>query len=930
MITLHLEKDLKCIGNGIAILDDYIINPVIEEVINNKFSFEFEMLASTEIANMIESRMQIKAPTPLGDEIFRVRMIEKSMEDYDKVLFYCSQNFFCDMEDNFIEDTNIVGKTGYGALEQLQANTLYPHNFTFYSDISTVNNARIVRKNFTTALIGDDDNSYLSRWGGELEVNRYDIKMLTRRGEDRGVSILYRKNLLGLNSKVDYTSYYTRVMPEGYNGLFLEEKYVDSNNIDLEHPIVRLVEFPDIKVKENEDDEEGYSTIEEAREALRIAAEKLFTESKVDEPEATYEVEFQELSQTEEYKDYAVLERVFLGDTVHVKHEEIGINVTARCLEYKYNPKTKSYISITLGNITSSFTSETAKKQEEIINKVEENKNSFQIKLENAIKNLTDLINSGLYGHCILTGNELLIMDTTDINTAREVWRYNINGFGYSSTGYNGPFIGLTKDGKLLINEVTAYKFTASLLEAGIIKSINGNVQLNLDDDFFEVTHTDSTTKTRIGAEGFYLLDSDNEIFASFSTKESWSELKADKVLADNIDNVYIGDSNLYVNHSYVGESDGSIDKPFSSFSMLNENLNRSRIINKTLNINVLSTGNVTEMFYLSDLYGTGVLNITLANSCTYQGENTRDAGIKFNNVKLIIKIVSACLFNNFLHGALFYNCGHVTMTNEIFNVPNYGVLFSNTNGVVSTVDFASSYCAIGAEKNSTVYVLTVAGNAGSGGTGEAFRSLTGSHIIVGTTASATAIPKGTTRAESGLVTKIGTCNANGSWAYPTTNPVPSAPTGMTYNQSFNATSKATYQYAWGSWSSGECKSGVYSSYGDKAGHLFFDLTSIRTFLNSGTVTDGATITLTRANSGGSSGGVSISVGGSSCSSASGTPSYSNKGTVGTLSWGQTANFTLSKAIVDGIKNGTINSITTHGSGYSNITACSINLKIQK
>lgn len=484
MITLHSCKEKIFKGIGLAVLDNEIINPIVTESMNSIFSLEFEMLASSKKANMIEKGMIIEAPTPLGDELFRVRAIEKSVEDYDIVFFYCSQIFFCDMEDNFIEDTNIVGKTGYTALDQLQSNTVYPHDFNFHSDISTVNNSRVVRKNFVTAIIGNDNNSFINRWGGELQVNRFDVKMLSRRGKDRGVSILYRKNLLGLNSKIDYTTVYTRAMPEGADGLFLEEKYVDSPNIDHEHPIIRLVEFKDIKVKSN-DAEEGYSTIEEARIALREAAEKLFTQKYVDQPEATYQIEFQELSQTEEYKNYTVLERVFLGDTVQVKHEDIGISVTARCLEYKYNPKTKEYISITLGNVVNSFTSETNKKQEDILDKVEGNKTEFQKKLEEAINHLTDLINSGLYGHVILTGNEILIMDTTDINTAREVWRYNINGFGYSSTGYNGPFIGLAKDGKLVIDEATAHKITAIMIKGGVLQALNNKSWIDLDDGTF-------------------------------------------------------------------------------------------------------------------------------------------------------------------------------------------------------------------------------------------------------------------------------------------------------------------------------------------------------------------------------------------------------------------------------------------------------------
>lgn len=440
------------------------------------------------------------------------------------------------------------------------------------------------------------------------------------------------------------------------------------------------------------------------------------------------------------------------------------------------------------------------------------------------------------------------------------------------------------------------------------------------------VDHSSAGTMTQMSANGLDVIDkSTGEIIASLASKESWTELRVNKVFADNIDNIYKGNSTIYVNHSYTGVSDGTLSKPFKSFADLQSYLSLTKIINSTLNINVLSTGNVTESFTLDGLYGTGDLNITLANDCTYQGEGTREAGIKFSNVNLIIKIVSACLFNDFLHGALFYNCGYVTITNCIFNVPNYGILFSNTNASAYTLDFANSWCPICSDRGSVVHVYSASGN----GRSECFRVTNGGIVIYGKNTS-TSIPNGTMKNEGGYIYKAGECGGSNSWKYPPSNPVPTPPSGMTYNALFNATAIATYQYNWSNWSSGECKSGVYGSNGDKAGHIFFDLSAVRNFLNSGTVVDGATITLTRANNGGSSGGVSISVGGSNCSSASGTPSYSNRATVGTLGWGQTATFSLSKAIVDGIKNGTINSITTYGSNYSNIVSCNINLKINK
>ena len=402
---LYNSNEKNFTSMGVLVLDNYIMNTTIKETMNENYTFEFEMFNS--VAHLVGHRMYIKAPTRKGDELFRVRIIEKDMNNYGATYFYCTQVFFCDMEDNFIENLELLNVTGYAALNFMDTNSQYPHKFNFYSDISESNSTIILRKNFVSALIGDSEHSFVNTWGGELEVNKFNVKMMSKIGQDRGVRIRYRKNLTGLNAKTDYSSYCTRIMPIGYDDITIPEKYVDSEKIDPNHPIIRVVEFSNIKVKSNEEDEEGYATIEEAESALRIAAQKLFTEGKLDEPESTYEIEFQELSSTNEYhNDYAILENIFLGDTVEVYHEDLDVSVSTRCVSYEYDPKTDRYISITLGNIIGKFSSSSIKNQETILDKIESNEKDYQGKLDDAVEKLTNMINTGLTGHVVITDNE--------------------------------------------------------------------------------------------------------------------------------------------------------------------------------------------------------------------------------------------------------------------------------------------------------------------------------------------------------------------------------------------------------------------------------------------------------------------------------------------------------------------------------------------
>ena len=470
---------IKLLHDNGYILDKYIISSKIERTINSSYFLEFDMPLSSDLSNIIKENMEIEASIPNNQtDIFRVRLIRK---DLDTIYFYCTQVFFS-LEDNFIEDTNIVSKDGLGAILQIGNNTQYPHKFNFYSDIGTTNNARMVRKNVVSAILGDEDNTFISRWGGELDIHKYNVKMLTKLGTDRGVTIEYKKNLTGFEGTIDYSTYYTRCMPQGYDGLFLDEKYVDSEHIDINHPIIRVVEFPDIKVKQNDEDD-GYVTEDEAKQALREAAKELYKQG-ADIPAANYEVNFIELSSTEEYKNYSILESIWLGDTVTVKHD--NFNIKSRCVHYSFDPIVKRYNSISLGEASTGIIEQNNQVKDEINKVIDSTKSEFETALDAAIKEASDLINTGLSGYIVKTRNELLIMDTEDINTAKNVWRWNINGLGFSSTGYVGPYeTALTNNGKIVLTEATVSKINAALIKAGILSSFNGSTWINMEDGSF-------------------------------------------------------------------------------------------------------------------------------------------------------------------------------------------------------------------------------------------------------------------------------------------------------------------------------------------------------------------------------------------------------------------------------------------------------------
>ena len=281
-----------------------------------------------------------------------------SVKAYARPIFY-------DLIDKVLLDVRPTDKNGEEALNIILSGTGY----TGHSNISTLNTSYYVRKNIVESLIGDIENSFLNRWGGEFYCENFDVYINDKIGSDNGIRVEFGYNLNEIEEDINIDDVATRIIPLGYNGIMLEgdAPWVDSPLISkYTHPKTRIIEFSDVKVKENSDDEEGFDTIEEARAELIKQCNLLF-ENQIDKPTVNYKIDMINLSNTTTYKDFKMLVNVNKGDTVTCYIPHLDIDVQARVIDYEKDLLTEEYISIELGNATSDF----FKTQSDIQNKVE-------------------------------------------------------------------------------------------------------------------------------------------------------------------------------------------------------------------------------------------------------------------------------------------------------------------------------------------------------------------------------------------------------------------------------------------------------------------------------------------------------------------------------------------------------------------------------
>lgn len=324
MINLYDKKCTEFNNNGIGSLKDTIKCEVSEEL-NGEYTIDFEYPKNCKYSNVLDNDMIIKVDTGEAErQLFRLKNYNGNLSTIKATL----QHISYDLIDNALDDVFPQNLNGVASINWILTHTQYKHNFTGYSNITKQASARYVRKNPIEAIVGDLDNSFVNIWGGELVRDNFTIKMLSKRGQDNGYKIKYRKNLQGIEFTKDDSEVCTRLRPIGYNGILLPEKYIDSPLINnYPHPKIKEIEYSDIKLKENEDDEEGFNTLAECYTEMRKRAKLEFSENNIDKPKINVKVDFVDLSKTTAYQDYKILTEVKMGDIVTVILDNMQIKV---------------------------------------------------------------------------------------------------------------------------------------------------------------------------------------------------------------------------------------------------------------------------------------------------------------------------------------------------------------------------------------------------------------------------------------------------------------------------------------------------------------------------------------------------------------------------------------------------------------------------
>ncbi len=255
----------------------------------------------------------------------------------------------------------------------------------------------------------------------------------------------------------------------------LDEKVVYSSNAD-NFPFKRSVVMDFTSEFENAP----------SQQQLKEYTQQYITENEIGVPKVSLDVKFINLFETPGYEDVAALQAVKLCDTVTVIFPKLNISSKAKVNKTDYDVLRERYNEIEIGDPKETFTNSVYDQMKQV------SYMPTSYETQNMIDRATGVLNSGTRGHVIINrnsqgyANEILFLDDDNIDAAANVLRINMNGIGFSSNGYVGPYYqSWTNDGHLTLGGINNHYGTLEILDE------NANPTLYIDKDGLKLLAVD-------------------------------------------------------------------------------------------------------------------------------------------------------------------------------------------------------------------------------------------------------------------------------------------------------------------------------------------------------------------------------------------------------------------------------------------------------
>ena len=355
IVTLYEENEVGFVSNGLGVLSD-VLSCVVTEERNGSFELEMTYPIDGIHYSDITSRRILYANPNKHDypQPFRIYSISKPLNG---IITVNAEHISYDLSGYTV--TPFSANTAKSAIANLAASIdkvsgMPDCPFSFYTDIELENTVDMVVKvpSSVRYVLGGSDDSFLNKYGGEIQFDCFDVKILEERGDDRDVVIRYGKNLTDLKQEENCANVYTYVRPYYY-----KEDKESSTLVTVEGKVVPVSSETPAYVKILSLDLTSYFDETPSQSDLETLTQAWIAANNLAIPEVSLTVSFVDISTIPEYKDFKNLETVRLCDIVTVEFPKLGVNAKAKCVKTVYDVLTGQYNSIDIGVLKNDLSS---------------------------------------------------------------------------------------------------------------------------------------------------------------------------------------------------------------------------------------------------------------------------------------------------------------------------------------------------------------------------------------------------------------------------------------------------------------------------------------------------------------------------------------------------------------------------------------------
>lgn len=435
---------------GVGLLTEAISPHVVEEI-NGEYTLELQYPLSGQHFDQIKRRSVILAkPNPQdAPQPFRVMRISRPING---IVSIYAEHLSYDLSG--VPVLPFTASTDNEAMYHLQHDTAVANPFTLVSELDTAGDLIVAKPASVRGVFGSGENSMLGVFGGEFHFDFYRVELLARRGRDTDITIRYGVDLVDVNQEENCQNLYTGVLP-----FWTKQDAIVIGTVQSAGAFDYSRVLP-LDVSKQFDAEPTVADV-------NAAGQDYIAENNIGVPEVSISLRFAQLPELE-----ALRGTVALGDTVGVEFVRLGVDTSARIIKTDFDVVSEKYISVDVGAPRPNIADTIAGMTQQIAEVIETP--AFMA----AVLQLTaDILGAEGGAVRLLDTNDdgypdtLYIADDPDPEQATYVWRFNYMGWGFSRTGFDGPFtMGASLSAGIVADFITAGTMLADRISGGTLQ----------------------------------------------------------------------------------------------------------------------------------------------------------------------------------------------------------------------------------------------------------------------------------------------------------------------------------------------------------------------------------------------------------------------------------------------------------------------------